>query len=358
MHRPICIALGALVLTLHGAWAQQPGQVRRNLEPVAPPAAEEPAAPAPVLDLREEMRKLVAGIAGFARRHKPDFVVVVAGVPDLLVKDGETEDQRPPARAYMRSIDGILLDGLFFGPKALDEPPAEERQQRMLALAGIARENGLKVLVMDYAKERDHIRTSFRDNAKLGFVSFAAPAPVERLNRLPGYWKTPWGNNADSVVSLPDVRNFVYLADSSPFGRPDEFALAMHETNFDMVVVDVFHGRKPLDKRAVDTLRYKKMGSRRLALARVNVGTAASYHYYWKDGWREGAPDWIAAPIPTDPDRYYVKYWDPEWQKILFGGTDSFVYGVVRQGYDGMVLTGLESVFFFEGGQEAVAERR
>ena len=37
--------------------------------------------------------------------------------------------------------------------------------------------------------------------------------------------------------------------------------------NYDAVIVDVFHGRLPLTRQAVETLKYKKIGSRRLVLA-------------------------------------------------------------------------------------------
>jgi len=342
------------------ASAQQDGTVRSNLEQIEPNQtdAQAPGDDGVILDVREEMRLMIARISKYARRLKPEFVVVVAGEPGLVTKQGETEDDRPPARAYMRSIDAVMIDGLFFGPTEVDKPANKDRQTRLMEHAETAKNAGLKVLVLDAAKTRENIRTSFRENAKRGFVSYAAPAPVDFLNRLPGYWKRPWGNNADSVVSLRGVKNFVYLTDSSAFGRQDEFAMKMHETNFDMVVVDVFHGRNPLNKRAVDTLRYKKMGSRRLALASVDIGTAASYHYYWKPDWRERNPQWIRTPLPDDPDRHFVQFWHDEWQKLIYGNTNSFIYGVIQQGYDGIVLHGLEVVNFFEGGLDAVAENR
>ena len=96
-----------------------------------------------------------------------------------------------------------------------------------------------------------------------------------------------------------------------------------------------------------------KIGARRLVFALMDIGTAASYAYYWTPGWREGAPIWISAPTPGDPDRYFVEYWRPEWQQIITGNPNSYLYGVLRQGFDGVILEGLESYRFFEGGLEA-----
>ena len=69
-------------------------------------------------------------------------------------------------------------------------------------------------------------------------------------------------------------------------------------------------------------------------------------------------PAWIGAPHPRDPDRYYVEFWRPEWQAILFGTPTSYIYGTFAQGYDGVLLGGLDSLRFAEGGMEAVSTRR
>jgi len=131
----------------------------------------------------------------------------------------------------------------------------------------------------------------------------------------------------------------------------------MHDTNYDMVVVEVFHGRRPLSRRAVETLKYKKIGTKRLVLAYMDVGSAAAYHYYWQPGWREGSPAWISAPQRDDPDRYRVEFWQPDWQQVIFGDTNSFTYGLIAQGFDGVVIDGLDTVQYFEGGGEEEEEQ-
>ena len=150
--------------------------------------------------------------------------------------------------------------------------------------------------------------------------------------------------------------DFLALDDTSGFGRQDEFVLEMHDTNFDMLIVDVFHGRKPLTKRAVETLKFKKVGGRRLVLAQLDIGSAASFLYYWQPKWREGSPLWISAPVREDPDRYRVEFWRPEWQRIITGDTESYVYGIIDLGFDGGILGGLDSYRFFESGGAEVEE--
>ncbi|MCB2099735.1 MAG: hypothetical protein KDE22_02615 [Rhodobacterales bacterium] len=352
----LCLALAGWVSVVH---AQAPGQTRANLRPVEDAPAG-PAGPAePLLDTREAMRGLIERISRYAKGLKPDFIVAVQGGREILTKsDEEAADNPPPAKAYLKSIDAILLDGLRFGPRELDEEPPEARTEALMKAAAIAKNAGLTVLTLDYAKETKHILEALRANFKDGFVPFVGQAQPANLSRIPRVPYRPFREDAHSVISMKDVKNYLYLRETQGFGREDEFALKLHATNFDLVIVDVFHGRKPLSKRAVDTLRYKQTGSRRLVLAYVDIGSAASYHYYWQDGWREGAPAWIGAPHPRDPDRYYVEFWRPEWQAILFGTPTSYIYGTFAQGYDGVLLGGLDSLRFAEGGMEAVSTRR
>ncbi len=155
---------------------------------------------------------------------------------------------------------------------------------------------------------------------------------------------------------MKDVKNYVYISDPAAFGRQDQFALTVQGTNFDLVIVDPFSGRQPLSRRAVETLKYKKLGARRLVFARMDLGTAASYGFYWQPNWSEGNPSWIGAPYPGDPDRYFVEYWNSGWQNLMFGNPQSFVYGLVAQGYDGVVLEGLRNFLAFEGNVEIPVE--
>jgi cysteinyl-tRNA synthetase, unknown class len=334
------------------AEAQQGGQVRTQGRDVTPEGQEEidTGPRAAVLDYREEMRSFIQNISNFTRRYNPNFAVIPQNGLDLIVKvDPDNETTSVPARTYIRAIDGVLQEGMFYGYPLFGKPTEKERQERLLKLMAVAKSNRLKVLVMDFAKDTKTIDAAYRRNARKGFVPYVAFARGLDLNALPRYPKRPYREAAGSVLSARDVRNFLYLRDSLPFGRQDQFAMAMHGTNFDMIAVETFHGRKPLSKQAVATLRYKKAGGRRLVFAIADIGTAATYSYYWKSWWREGVPLWIKSPYPANPDRYFVQYWNPEWQKVITGDTESYMYGIVRQGYDGVILEGTESFRFFEG---------
>ncbi len=306
-----------------------------------------------LLNLREEMRKFVQSISTYARRTKPNFIIIVQDGLELLVKRDDVDENRiSPARTYMRSIDGVLAQGLFYDIKSPGKPPPPDRQRGMLNRVKFARENGLTVFSLDFGQGQAVVDDAHKQAAANGYISLVSNDPFEDISELPSYPARPFGENAGSIISLRQVKNFAIVTNSQRYGREDEFALAMHASNFDMLIVDVFHGRKPLSPRAVETLKYKKLGAKRLVLASMNLGAAASYAYYWKPNWREGAPGWINAPLRGDPDRYNVQFWNPAWQQIISGNPNSYVYGLIAQGFDGVVITGVEAFKFFEGGGE------
>lgn len=306
-------------------------------------------------DFREEMRKFITAISGYARGQRREFAVVPMNGLALLVKtDPVQPDVIRPAPAYTRSISGVMQEALFAGLPEIGKVTEKDRRERLLPLADRAKKNGLPVLVMDYVSEPKALDAARAEATKAGFLFFGAPGRGLALNALPRNPGRPFRENGDSVLSLRDAKNYLMLHETSAFGREDEFALKLHDTNYDLVIVDVFRASgEALSKRAVETLKYKKLGARRLVFAYANIAMATTYAYYWKAGWKEGSPKWISAPTPANPDEYFVEYWQPEWQQIIFGSPNSFIYGIVAQGFDGVILGGVETYLFFEGGLDA-----
>ncbi|MGA0393217.1 MAG: hypothetical protein ACO3MW_04015 [Rhodospirillales bacterium] len=310
-------------------------------------------APIPILtvtDHREAMRQFIQSISAYARRQNRNFMVLTKDGLDLLVKKDINDDKISlPARTYMRSIDGVVIDGLFYGRQSFGLPTDKKVLETRLPLVGQAVNNGIKTFVIDYVKSPQEAQESIKLNNARNLIPFPANTPRHLLNTIPPYPRQPIQENPKSILSIRDVKNFLYLRETSKFGRQDEFTLNIHGTNYDLVIVDVFHGRSPLSKRAVETLKFKKIGARRLVFAHIDIGTAASYRYYWKARWREGSPFWIKAPVPGEPDRYFVQFWQPEWRRIITGDAKSYVFGAIRQGFDGIVLEGINAYRFFEG---------
>jgi len=312
-----------------------------------------PVQTGPILDFREELRTLVQRISTYARSQRSGFSIIVRDAGDLLIKrDVQDEKIISPARTFMRSVDGIMFDGVFVGHGQVGVVPPPEAQQVLNERIQRAKRAGLPIFSMEFAAKPDVINNAYRQARALNVVSNVVHRPTSDLAELPPHPRRPNNENPNNILSLADVRNFAYITEPAAWGRQDQFALDIHGTNFDLIIVDPFSGREPLSKAAIETLKYKKLGARRLVFARMDIGPVASYRYYWQPGWTEGSPMWIAEPYPGDPDHYFVEYWRPGWHDVIFGNEKSFLFGLIAQGYDGVVIEGLRNYLAFEGNVE------
>jgi cysteinyl-tRNA synthetase len=314
--------------------------------------------PPELINPRQKMRDFIRAISIYTRRFNRDFVVVVEGGLELLDATDPLEGNGPiVASSYVRAIDGVLIDGLYYAPisaRKKEEEDAVDKKvtEELLIRAKFAKENGLDVLVIDYPDNRANAQKSYSQNLRNGFVPFAAIDVGSKFNAVPSFPIRPFRENPINVSSLDDIRNFLQVLDSRDFGQQNEFVMKMHQSNFDALIIDVFHrDRQPFQKESVHSLKFKNLGAKRLVLASMNIGHAEAYRYYWKDDWREGSPHWIAAQVPGMADSYFVHYWEPEWNSIMNGNPQSYAYGIVAQGYDGIVIKGTDAFKFFETGQ-------
>ena len=53
--------------------------------------------------------------------------------------------------------------------------------------------------------------------------------------------------------------------------------------------------------------------------------TSENFRYYWQSSWDNNRPDWMDKPNPEFPDDFKVRYWDAEWQAIVFGNAASYL---------------------------------
>ena len=305
-------------------------------------------------DYREQMRALIIKISRFARRVDKNFIVMTRGGLELMekVSGGEEDAARSPATTYVRSINGVLLHNVFFRPASggveAGETDAAERE-RTLRLAKLGQKNGLQIWATDFASNVDTAKKSYELQRANGFIPFTVDKGDGAFDSIPAYPTRPVSENSNSVVGLKNAKNFLFMINPSRFDTQDDMVERLRMTNFDALILDVFdRAQNPFTKKNVRKLQLKKIGSRRLVLAVMNISTADSSHYYWKPGWAIGNPRFIGASAPGASDRNLVRYWDRAWHDILAGKPDSYVYGVAKQGFDGVLLDGVENFKLYE----------
>jgi cysteinyl-tRNA synthetase, unknown class len=123
--------------------------------------------------------------------------------------------------------------------------------------------------------------------------------------------------------------------------NPDAIASAP----YDLFVID--YSRDGSDESALTAsdlkrLKTKPDGSRRIVLSYLSIGEAEKYRYYWKWywGWFFGwlAPEWRGPVNREWRGNYGVRYWNADWQKIIFTGENSYLDRIMRVGFDGVYL--------------------
>ncbi len=114
---------------------------------------------------------------------------------------------------------------------------------------------------------------------------------------------------------------------------------------YDLVVIDhaISANRRFLREFTPDEVAAMKIrpdGSRRLLLAYLSIGEAERYRFYWNQDWylAPTRPAWLGQVNPRWDGNFPVKFWDPEWQRLIFGTPDAYVDRIVAQGFDGIYL--------------------
>lgn len=155
----------------------------------------------------------------------------------------------------------------------------------------------------------------------------------------------------DEKMSWKEVNNWLYQLQ-------DLNLEAVGASKFDLVVMDY-------SKYGDDESRYSRSqvnrlkrgrGGRKKVLAYMSIGEAEDYRWYWNARWdqnKDGIPDKGAAPKwlgTSNPDwigNYKVKYWDKEWQKIIYGTPNSYLDKIIRAGFDGIYLDIIDAFFYW-----------
>lgn len=85
-------------------------------------------------------------------------------------------------------------------------------------------------------------------------------------------------------------------------------------------------------------IRLKPNGQKRVLLSYFSVGEAENYRYYWKREWSAKKPAWMAYENKDWAGNFIVRFWDPEWRRIVFEGAESFLSRIIAAGFDGVYL--------------------
>lgn len=303
----------------------------------------------PEKDFIEEMRDYVVAISRWAKSYRSDFAVIAMNgleLTEFLEKTlFDTRGVAEPARNYLRALDAILVEAPFYGFENYGEPTNAEETKYILGYLERLKLEGLQYLAVDYTENRADMNKARAQLKGLDALYYAAPPPGMQLSSLAKVPSTPFGSNPHVIDNIRQANNFAMVLDSSPYGTKDAYVEALAATNYDTLIIDPFHrGTIPLTYDDMKRLRYKKTGTPRVLISYLNIATAETYRYYWKSGWRAGSPDYVSEGnlMARWGQEHHVHYWTREWQSIIFGNESSYLGNIMKLGFDGVLMAGID----------------
>ncbi len=295
------------------------------------------------IDYKQEMRSFVIGISNYAKSIKSDFIVIPQNGVEIVTENGEPDG--PLADEYVNAIDGQAQEDLFYGYEEDNLPTPEEERNWLISFLDRLKQEGKKILVVDYCWDKSKVDDSYKENYQKGYISIAT---CRELNCIPIYPPKPFNENDNDVYTLQEAKNFLYLINPENFEKKEDFLTTLKNTNYDILIIDAFFKGELLTEEDVDKIKYKKNGARRLVIAYMSIGEAENYRYYWKNEWYTKPPEWLDEENPNWPGNYKVKYWMKDWQNIIYGSENSYLDKIISSNFDGVYLDIIDAYEYFE----------
>ena len=297
------------------------------------------------IDYKQEMRDFVIGISKYAKTSNSDFIIIPQNGIELVTSNGEEEG--PLDNSYLIAIDGNGQEDLFWGYTDDNQATPSNENSYMRTFLDRSKSTGNTILVTDYCSTHLNMDESYNQNKAAMYVSFAANQ--RELNNIPIYPNPIYLENNTVINSLSDVKNFLYLINPENYLTKSDFINAVTATNYDLLIMDLFfHDETEFTATEITQLKSKANGGKRLVISYMSIGEAENYRYYWQTSWNSNRPSWMDEENPDWAGNYKVKYWNQEWQEIIYGNNDSYLKKILNAHFDGVYLDIIDAFEYYE----------
>ncbi len=142
------------------------------------------------------------------------------------------------------------------------------------------------------------------------------------------------------------VQSFLYQLQHAD---PDRIG----DSGFDLVVVTLSTTGNSPD--VIPALK-NSPGGPKIVLCYMSIGQSENYRWYWQLEWEKNPPPWLDVPDGVWAGDHWVHYWDPEWQRIIYGTPESYLDQILALGFDGVYLDRVDAYWYYqEQGRETAA---
>lgn len=296
-------------------------------------------------EFKQKMREFVIGISQYSKAIKPNFLIVPQNGIELVSSNGQISGQ--PHTDYLKAIDANGQEDLFYGYDNDDQATSSIDNNYLRELLNISKNAGKTILVTDYCSTQSKMTNSYLENFNAGYISFSANQ--RELTNIPAFPNSIYQENNVVVNNLYQVKNFLYLINPTNFTSKSEFITAVTSTNYDLLIMDLFFkDNTQFTSSEITQLKNKANGGKRLILSYMSIGEAENYRYYWQPSWNTNKPSWLDTQNPIWAGNYKVKYWNKEWQNIIYDSNNSYVKKIIDSNFDGVYLDIIDAFEYYE----------
>lgn len=318
-------------------------------------------APEYIVNYREQMRNNINILAKYAKYKNTNFQIIVHGCEELLNKslweyhlEGYNEAHKKGINAndpsflfklkhldpekepivgtsashYIKNIDAIALNNHFCNPQPINRMILEEN---------------IRLISIDSCRDSKTYDSAIEKSIETNNLIYAFIKPETAFKQI---LKQPIiKENAKNINNVQEAQNISFLIDDSAYNDKNKFIEDIRNSNYDIVVINpLFHNNQAFTKDEVDSLKFKKNGTRRQIIAKFNISEVKDGDYYWNNEWKIGNPTWLRRLSFVEKNGVITEYWQDEWKKIM----GKHFRSIVDSNYDGALLTGIENHHYFE----------
>jgi cysteinyl-tRNA synthetase len=114
------------------------------------------------------------------------------------------------------------------------------------------------------------------------------------------------------------------------------------DTTFQLIVIDYSSDGTDENKFTPQEIAKIKSSGKKI-ISYISIGEAENYRFYWDNSWISTPPSCLGPINSGWPGNYKVKFWLPNWQKVIFAYTDT----IIKQGFDGIYMDLIDSYYYW-----------
>ncbi len=280
-----------------------------------------------------EMQNFIINISKYARGIDSDFIIIPQNGIELAFNN--TDQESGLKTDYVNAINGVGVEELFY-----DGTLAED-DGRLSMFQTVKQQ--LTVMVADYVSDNSYIADDIQKCKAEGFICFPRATTNYDYVEIPD---TAMFGNTNDIDSLSKAKNYLYLINSEKYSSKQSFIDAVDSSDFDLIIIDLYFNDEILTSDDLAKLKTKPCGARRLLISYINIGAAENWRYYWEEKWKVHRPNWLKKKYEGYEDEIWVKFWEQDWQDIIYGNDNSYMKKIIDAGFDGAYLDNIEAYYF------------